>query len=92
MSSGGAATAAAAAHIAQAIKASGVIVKVSAENFQSILGMRKMLWLYAEGGFLSKNYQYLLSYKGIAFFTKSSDPIALPADVETVIAKQIWIP
>ena len=93
MSNGGAAAAAAAAAIAQATKASGVIVRVTPENFQAILDkVKDPLVVYAEGGFLSTNHQYLLSYKGIAFYTKSSEPLALPASVETVIAAKIWIP
>jgi len=93
MSNGGAAAAAAAAAIAQATKASGVIVRVTPDNFQSILDrVKEPLVVYAEGGLLSTNYQYLLSYKGIAFYTKASEPIPLPANVETVIADKIWIP
>jgi hypothetical protein len=88
-----AAGAAAAAAIAQAIKASGVVVQVSPADFLAVL--RKVetpLVVYAEGGFFSKNYQYLVSYKGFAFFTKSSQTILLPAGVETIAARKIWIP
>ena len=93
MSSGGAAAAAAAAAIAEAIKASGVIVRVTPENFRLILERANdALVVHAEGGVFRTSYQYLLSYKGIAFFTKSSEPINLPANVETVIANKIWVP
>ena len=85
--------AAAAAAIAQAIKASGVVVRVSPADFHAVLRkIEKPLVVYAEGGFFSKNYQYLVSYKGFAFFTKSSEPILLPTGVETIAARKIWAP
>ena len=87
------ATAAAAAVIANAIKASGVVVQVSPADFHAILRkIQKPLVIFAQGGFFSKNYQYLVSYKGFAFFTKAAEPMILPSEVETVAAKRIWIP
>jgi hypothetical protein len=91
--SAGAGAAAAAAAIAQAIKASGVIVQVAAEDFLLIVGRQQgPLVVHAVGGFFSTNYQYLTSYKGLAFFTKSPEPLALPSGCEVVQAKKIWIP
>ena len=91
MSAGGAAAAGAA--IAQAIKASGVIVRVEPDDFLGILQRQTgALVVHATGGFFSTNYQYLTSYKGLAFFTKSSEPIHLPSGTELVLAKGIWIP
>jgi hypothetical protein len=85
--------AAAAAAIAQAIKASGVVVRVTPADFHTILRkIEKPLVVYAEGGFFSKNYQYLVSYKGLAFFTRSSEPILLPSEIETIVARKIWAP
>jgi hypothetical protein len=89
----GGAGAAAAAAIAQAIKASGAIVRVEPEDFAQILSRQKEpLVVHATGGFFSTNYQYLSSYKGLAFFCKSPMPLELPAGCEVVIAKKIWIP
>jgi hypothetical protein len=85
--------AAAAAAIANAIKASGVLVRVTSADFYSILRkIERPLVVYAEGGFFSKNYQYLVSYKGFAFFTQASEPLLLPGEAETIVAKKIWIP
>jgi hypothetical protein len=85
--------AAAAAAIANAIKASGVVVRVTPTDFQTILRkIERPLILYAKGGLFSTNYQYLVSYKGFAFFTKSSEPILLPTEIETIVAKKIWTP
>jgi len=88
----GAAVAAAAA-IANAIKASGVVVRVSPADFHAIVRkVERPLVIYAEGGLFSTTYQYLVSYKGFAFFTKSSEPILLPTDIEIIVARKIWTP
>ncbi|PWT89542.1 MAG: hypothetical protein C5B55_11225 [Blastocatellia bacterium] len=89
----GAEAAAIAAAIAKATKASGVVVKMDPEDFLNILNKAgKCLVVCATGGFISTNYQYLTSYKGLAFFTKSDEPLVLPPGVETVLAEDIWIP
>ncbi len=88
-----AAGAAAAAAIANAVKASGVVVRVTPSDFQTILRkIEKPLVVHAKGGFLSTNYQYLVSYKGFVFFTKSAGPLLLPGGAETIFARKIWVP
>ena len=90
---GGASGAAAAHQIAEAIKASGAIVRVSPPDFEAILyKTENPLIVMAEGGFFSKNYQYLTGYKGLVFFTKSKTPLELSHKVELVAANRIWIP
>ncbi len=85
--------AAAAAAIAQAIRASGVLVRVSPDDFQKILRKSEQpLVIYAKGGFFTNNHQYLTSYKGFAFFTKSATEILLPPGIEIIVANKIWIP
>ena len=85
--------AAAAAAIAQAIKASGVLVRVAPGEFSKILNrVKDPLVVRAEGGVFTTNYQYLVSYKGLAFFTKSATPMELPSGCEVVAAKSIFIP
>ncbi len=87
------AAAGAAAAIANAIKASGVLVRVEPEEFAKLLVRAKdPLIVIAEGGVFSKNYQYLMNYKGLTFFTKSGTPLPLPGGVELVTAGRIWIP
>lgn len=89
----GAEAAAIQAAIAKAIKASGVVVQVRPEDFQRIVSKaEKPLVICATGGFFSTNYQYLTSYKGFAFFTKSKTPLDLSPKIETVLAEKIWIP
>jgi hypothetical protein len=89
----GGAAASAAAAIAQAVKASGVIVRVEPDDFLAILRRQPAaLVVHATGGFFSTNYQYLTSYKGLAFFTKAPAPLDLPAGTELVQAQSIWVP
>jgi hypothetical protein len=83
----------AAAAIANAIRASGVVVRVDSVNFQTILRKIEMpLVIYAEGGLFSTSYQYMVSYKGFAFHTKSSTPILLPSGIELIKVNKIWMP
>ena len=82
-----------AAAIANAIKASGVVVRVQPQDFINILRRaEKPLVIYAEAGFFSTKYQYLTSYKGFAFFTRSSQPIQFASGVELIVAEKIWLP
>lgn len=82
-----------AAVIAQAIKASGTIVNMKPEEFSLLLDrMDEPMVVMALGGIINTNYQYLTSYKGLAFFTKSSEKLPLPANTELITAKSIWIP
>jgi hypothetical protein len=88
-----AAAAGAAAAIANATKASGVIVRVTPENFLAILRrIESPLVVHASGGVFSTKYHYLTSYKGLAFYTKSPAPIELPRGIELVQAESIWVP
>ncbi len=90
---GAAGAAAAAAAVANAIKASGAIVKVDPNDFRKI--MEKIdapLVVRAEGGFLSRKYQYLTAYKGLIFYTKSPSELPFGSGVEIVLAEKIWIP
>ncbi len=85
--------AAAAAAIANAIKASGAIVRVAPADFRAILErQQEPLVVVAEGGFLTTVYRYLTSYKGLAFYTESRERIELPGRAEVVAAARIWIP
>jgi hypothetical protein len=89
-SAGGAAAAAA---IAQATKASGVIVRMAPIDFLSILERHaEPLVVRATGGFFTTRYEYLTSYRGLAFFTSNAAPLVLPSHCEVIEAKKIWIP
>lgn len=87
------AAAGAAAAIANAIKASGVLIRVEPGEFSKLMNRAKdPLIVVATGGVFRKNYQYLMSYKGLTFFTKSGVPLPLPGGTELVNAGRIWIP
>ena len=93
MSEATSASAGAAVAIAEAIKASGVLVRVEPHEFPNILARQnEPLVVTATGGLFTTNYQYLTSYKGLAFFTKSPAPLDLPDDTELVTARRIHIP
>jgi hypothetical protein len=85
--------AAGAAVIAQAIKASGAIVRVEPMDFLTLLERAENpLLVYCESRFFSTSYQYLMGYKGLVFYTKSRTPLDLPRNIEVVTARKIWIP
>ena len=81
------------AAIAEAVKASGAVVRVEPEEFTKILAKAENpLVVIAKGGLIKASYQYLTGYKGFVFFTKSPSPLNLSSDIEVVSAKNIWIP
>ena len=93
MTNGAAAGGAAAAEIAQAIRASGAIVSVESTDFMTILGrVEKPLVVCSQSKFISTKYHYLTAYKGLIFYTKSSTPLMLRPSAELIQAKKIWIP
>lgn len=84
--------AAAAAAMARATKASGVLVRLTPDEFLNVLGRAEApLVVISQARFFSRRYSYLSSYKGLAFITKSSDSLLLPGNCEIVWAKRIWI-
>lgn len=81
------------AAIANAIKASGVLVRVEPGDFMAILKrIDEPLVVTGMGGVFKKHFQYLTSYKGLAFFTTSESQMLFPSRVEMVLAKKITIP
>jgi hypothetical protein len=91
MAGGGAAAAHAA--MVNAIKASGVVVRLEIAEWLKVLQRtERPLVVIGRGGVFKKHNQYLTSYRGLAFFAKSPDTIVLPSGCEIVQAKQISIP
>jgi hypothetical protein len=84
---------AAQAAIANAIKASGVVVRVEPGDFMTVLKrLDAPLVVVGRGGVIKKHFQYLTSYKGLAFFTTSESQLVFPHRVEIIQAKKISIP
>ncbi len=82
-----------AAAIAQAISAAGVLVRMEPHEFVKLLERKaEPLIVQSTGGFFRKHHRYLMSYRGLAFFTKSPTPLELPPDAEVVMAASIWTP
>lgn len=82
-----------AAAITEATKASGTIISVPPEGFLEILRKNETpLVVVASGGVFGKKYDYLTSYKGLAFYTRSGEQLQLPSRAEIVSAKRIWVP
>jgi hypothetical protein len=78
--------------MAEAIKASGAIVQVEPKEFLNILNKAKEpLVVCSPAGFLTQN-KYLTSYKGLIFFAKSKEQLAIPASAEVISARKIFIP
>ena len=89
----GAVAAAGAEALAQAIKASGAIVSVEPDGFETILGKTETpLIVCAQGGIFSTKYYYLTPYRGLIFFTRTSEPLSLPPKAELINARKIWVP
>ena len=91
MSGGGAAAAQAAIH--NAIKASGAIVKIEPKDFRNLIAkMDSGLVIEKEGGSFLTLYKYSTSYKGFIFYCKSKNPITIPARLEKMNARMMWVP
>lgn len=84
---------AAAALVIAATRASGTIVRVDVAGFLAILGKTDApLVVHTKALLATRQNRYLTSYKGLAFFTKSRDPLSLPVGTELIQAEKIWIP
>jgi uncharacterized membrane protein len=79
--------------IADAIKASGAIVRVEPGDFEAILEKTEApLVVWAQGGVFKTKFHYLTAYKGLIFYTKTLMPLALPSKTELINAQKIWVP
>jgi len=92
MASSAAGTAAAAA-IANAVKASGAIIRVEPADFQTLVEKNeKPLVVVSKSTLFVTSYSYLTAYRGLIFFTRSRTPLMFKSAAEIVTAKRIWIP
>jgi len=84
---------AAAAAAVQATNASGVVIRVTPQDFLKILNrQRDFLVVHAAPRFFSRSHRYLTSYRGLAFWTKSSEVLHLPSGAELVETQSMWMP
>jgi hypothetical protein len=92
---GAVAAGAAAAAVANAIKASGTLVRVEPEEMRRILDLQEApLVVVAShaGALFGPKHELLTSYRGLAFYCRSSEAIELPGTAEVIAAKKIWMP
>ena len=81
------------AAIANAIKATGVVVRLEPGEWLSILKRTENpLVVVSQGGMFKPKFQYLTSYRGLAFFTKSPSALVLPGRVDVITAKSMAVP
>lgn len=79
-------------HSLKALRAAGVVVRLESDAFLEILGRHESpLLIYSAPGLLGR-HKYLVTYKGLAFYTKSRQELEIPESVELIVAKRIWIP
>lgn len=77
---------------AEALKASGTIVRVEPAVFVTLLARGDdPLVIVTHGGMFRKRFKYLTSYKGLAFYTESPTQLALPR-AEIIRARSISLP
>ncbi|MCK5064875.1 MAG: hypothetical protein KAQ97_06310 [Candidatus Fermentibacteraceae bacterium] len=87
------ATTAAVAAMANAVKASGAIIRLEPEEFVKILSRTtEPVIVVAPSGFKKKKTQYVLSWKGFVFHCISTEQMGFPRGAEIIAAKKIWIP
>lgn len=85
--------AAAAVAVAQAIKASGAIVRLEPREFQRLINkMESPLVVRNQGGMGKRTFQYLVGYRGLVFHTKTQERLHFPSGTEMLEARKIWIP
>lgn len=88
-----AAMAAQAAALAQAIKASGTLVRLQPDDLSRLINRQEApLVIRARGGLFQKRWYYLTPYKGLAFFAIAREPLPLPGKAEVIEASKIWAP
>ncbi len=81
------------AAIANAIKSSGVVVKMEPRDFMTIVNRAEDAGVVVgRGGVFRKHFQYLTSYKGLAFFTTSPTALVLGSRVDVVQARSLSVP
>ena len=65
-------------------------MRVEPHDFEKLVaGQDEPLVVFAEGGVLAIDYQYLTLHKGLVFFMISDSPLYLPARAEVIAAKAI---
>lgn len=86
---------AAAAHLRSATVVCGTIVHMEPDEFLLMLAKIEVPLVVVGREprlFLAGDHQYLTSYRGLAFYTTSTEPLNFPGPVEMLMARRIWAP
>lgn len=80
--------------IANAIKASGAIVRVEPAVFLDLLTRveEPLVIECFQRVLFSNSHTYLTSYRGFVFYTKSAIPLTIPEWCEVIRANKVWTP
>ena len=79
----------------QAIQACGTVVHMEPEQFLALLvGIETPMVVsaYVRGVFGTSYRHYLTSVRGLAFYTKSREPLKFPGPIDQIEAKSISAP
>lgn len=76
-----------------ALKMSGVFVKLDRSDFQNLLNRNENLAVVVyESNFFGTKFTYITSHKGLAFFCKTKEALSVPGRHEVFNAKSITLP
>lgn len=80
--------------IANAIKASGAIVRIEPVVFMDLLARveEPLVIECFQRVLFSNSHTYLMSYRGFVFYAKSSIPLSIPDWCEVIRASKVWTP
>jgi len=85
----------AAAHMAviNAVKASGVVVRMEPAAWLALLKrVDEPLVVVAAGGVFRRHVRYLTAHRGLAFYTQAPTALVLPRGAEVIEAQAINVP
>lgn len=70
----------------------GTLIRVDPQTFLSIIEYNTEPLILVATSSILRRKQYLTTYKGVAFVTKSSQPLDLPAHAEIIPVRRLVIP
>lgn len=82
-------------HYAQhnALKMSGVFVKLTPSDFQNLINKHDDLAIvFSKTTFFGTTFSYVTAHKGLTFFCKTKDPLSLPGKHEVFSVNYLSLP
>jgi hypothetical protein len=83
------------AHYAQqnALKMSGVFVKLTPSDFQNLINKHDNLAIvFSKSSFFGTSFSYVTAHKGLTFFCKTKDQLSLPSKHEVFSVAHLSLP